>query len=101
VNRVLKFILIAAGSLAVLAIAAVAVVLLTFDPNRYKPDIEAAVQQATGRALTINGKLGVAVSLTPTLRCAPPMSASPTRQVIAARKWPRCKALICRLACCH
>jgi AsmA protein len=78
VNRPLKFVLIGLGAIVLLAATAVAVVLMTFDPNRYKPDIEAAVQQATGRTLTINGKIGVAVSMTPTLRATDVSFANPT-----------------------
>ncbi|MFZ4410871.1 MAG: AsmA family protein, partial [Paracraurococcus sp.] len=41
--------------------------LLRVDPNAYKPRIEAAVQQATGRALTLSGPIGLKLSLVPTL----------------------------------
>ena len=76
-NRPLKFVLIGLGVIILLAATAVAVVLMTFDPNRYKSDIEAAVQQATGRTLTLNGRIGVALSLTPTLRVADVSFANP------------------------
>ncbi len=67
-NRIAKIGLTILGVIVVLGATATVIALLTFDPNRYKSDIEAAVQQATGRTLTINGKIGVALSLTPTLR---------------------------------
>jgi len=40
-----------------LLIAAVIIVLLTFDPNKYKSEIAAAVNKATGRELAIQGDL--------------------------------------------
>ena len=42
------------------ASAAVAVFALTFDPNRYKGQIEAAVKEKTGRTLKLAGKLELA-----------------------------------------
>jgi AsmA protein len=45
------------GITAALLAAAVVFVLLTFDPNKYKADIAAAVHNATGRQLTIKGDL--------------------------------------------
>lgn len=42
-------------------VAAVAVFLLTFDANRYKPDIVALVKQQTGRDLDIGGDIGLSV----------------------------------------
>src|SRR3569623_384397 len=44
------------GLLALLAAAALFIV-LTFDPNKYKAEIAAAVSQATGRELTISGEI--------------------------------------------
>ena len=40
---------------------------LSFDPDRYKPQIIAAVKQATGRDLTLQGRIHLALSLQPTL----------------------------------
>lgn len=45
------------GAIVALFIAAVIVVLLVFDPNKYKAEIAAAVQKATGRELAIQGDL--------------------------------------------
>ncbi len=59
--RALKYVLIGAGGLLVLAIVAVAVFAMTFDPNRYKGQIEAAVKEKTGRTLKLEGDLKVAV----------------------------------------
>ena len=40
---------------------------LSFDPDRYKPQVVAAVKQATGRDLTLQGHIRLALSLQPTL----------------------------------
>jgi uncharacterized protein involved in outer membrane biogenesis len=62
--RIIAFIV---GGVIVLAVAGVAVFLATFDPNSYKPQIIAAVQSATGRTLTLGGRIGLSLSLQPTL----------------------------------
>jgi AsmA protein len=59
--KALKYLLIGAGGLLVLAIVAVAIFAMTFDPNRYKGQIEAAVKEKTGRTLKLEGDLKVAV----------------------------------------
>jgi AsmA protein len=46
--------------LVVLAVAAVAVFAMTFDPNKYKDDIERIARERTGRTLKIQGPLEVA-----------------------------------------
>jgi AsmA protein len=67
-KRVLKFLGLAVGGiLALLVIVAVAVTLV-FDPNDYKDEITAAVQDATGRQLALDGDLELAVF--PTIRIA-------------------------------
>jgi AsmA protein len=58
--KVLKYVLFAVGGLLVLAIAGAAIFAATFDPNRYKGQIEAAVQERTGRTLKLQGDLEVA-----------------------------------------
>jgi len=55
------------GGLIVLVVAAIAVLVARFDPNAYKPQIIAAVRSATGRELTIGGRIGLSLSLQPTL----------------------------------
>lgn len=55
--RVLKWILIAVAALVVLLIAAVVAVVVLVDPNAYKGQIAQAVEQRTGRTLTIEGDL--------------------------------------------
>ena len=56
-----------AGLVVALPVAAVAIALAVFDPNAEKPRIQAAVQAATGRALALDGPIGVKFSLVPTL----------------------------------
>src|SRR5262245_13310362 len=59
-NKPLKYSLLGLGTLVVLAIAAAAVFALTFDPNRYKPEIERLAKEKTGRTLTIKGPIRLA-----------------------------------------
>lgn len=66
-RRVLKIALLSLGGLVVLVVAGVAVLLATFDPNSFKPQIIAAVQSATGRELKLNGKIGLTLGMQPTL----------------------------------
>jgi AsmA protein len=56
----LKYGLFAIGALVLLAIGLVAYVAATFDPNAYKPEIEARVKQATGRTLKFHGDIELA-----------------------------------------
>ena len=51
--------------LLVLAVAASGYFVVTFDPGSYKPELVAAVKQATGRDLQIKGHIGLALSLSP------------------------------------
>lgn len=67
-NRILKILGIVVGVVVLLFVALVVVVSLMFDPNDYKADITAAVQEATGRQLTLDGDLEL--SLFPTIRIA-------------------------------
>ena len=65
-RRWLRRALIALAVLVLLPAAGLAVLLLTFDPNSQKPRIQAAVEAATGRSLTL-GDVGVKLALAPTL----------------------------------
>jgi len=56
----LKYSLYAVGALVLLALAAVAIVAATFDPNAYKGEIEKRVKQATGRTLKFHGDIELA-----------------------------------------
>ena len=67
-KRILKLLGIVVGAVVVLFIVVGIVVSLVFDPNDYKDEITAAVQQATGRQLTLDGDLELEVF--PTIRIA-------------------------------
>jgi AsmA protein len=67
-KRLLKFLGIAVGAIVVLFVVVAIAVGLLFDPNDYKDEITAAVQDATGRELTLDGDLSLA--LFPTIRIA-------------------------------
>jgi len=55
--RTLKIVLLTLLGLLLLAVAAAVVLLLTFDPNRYKGEIAGAVKAKTGRQVSIDGDL--------------------------------------------
>ena len=67
-NRLFKILGIGIGVVVALFVIAAVAVSLLFDPNDYKDDITAAVQNATGRELTLAGDLELAVF--PTIRIA-------------------------------
>jgi AsmA protein len=57
----------AAALLLLLAVTALGIAVTLLDPNDYKPHIVAAVQQATGRTLSLGGPLRISRSLWPTI----------------------------------
>jgi AsmA protein len=59
-NKPLKYGLLGLGTLVVLAVAGAAVFALTFDPNRYKADVERLAKEQTGRTLAIKGDIKMA-----------------------------------------
>src|SRR5690606_42085938 len=67
-GRLLKLIGIVIGALVVLVIVIAVGVALFFDPNDYKDQMTAAVANATGRELTLEGDLEL--SLFPSLSIA-------------------------------
>jgi AsmA protein len=67
-KRILKILGLAVGVVLVLLVVVAVAVTLLFDPNDYKDEITAAVQDATGRQLTLDGDLELAVF--PTIRIA-------------------------------
>ena len=67
-NRLFKFVGIAVGVIVLLFVVVAVAVTMLFDPNDYKDDITAAVQNATGRQLTLDGDLELAIF--PTIRIA-------------------------------
>ena len=77
VGRVLRLTLIGFAGLVVLVVAAGAVFVATFDANSYKPRIIAAVEQATGRTLALNGPIGLKLSLQPTIEARDVAFANP------------------------
>lgn len=66
--KLLKLLMLVAAVVLVLAMVAILVVTLLFDPNDYKPEIVTAVDDATGRTLTLEGNLELQVF--PRLRIA-------------------------------
>lgn len=58
--KILKISLWLVGGLVLLALVAVAIFALTFDPNRYKDDIQRVVKERTGRTLQLKGPLDLA-----------------------------------------
>lgn len=59
--KALKYVLYALGALIVLLIAVVAFVVLTFDPNSYKPQMISFVKEKYGRTLSIPGDIKLSI----------------------------------------
>ena len=77
-RRAWRYGLLGAGAVVVLAVCAGAVFAVRFDPNSLKPRIEAAVRQATGRDLSLNGPISLKWSLWPTVVLRDVAFANPT-----------------------
>ena len=77
VRRTVRYGLFGVVALLVLIVAAGALFLARFDPNSLKPRIEAAVEQATGRTLTLNGPIRLTWSLSPTVALSDVALANP------------------------
>jgi AsmA protein len=60
-RKPVKYGLLGLGAVLVLLVGAVAIFALTFDPNRYKGQAEAAVKEKTGRTLKLAGNIELAV----------------------------------------
>ena len=58
--KAIKLILYVVAGLVVLLVLAVAIFAMTFNPNRYKGQVESLVKEATGRTLKLRGDLEVA-----------------------------------------
>lgn len=59
-NKPLKYGLLGLGALLLLVVAGVAVFAMTFDPNRYKGQVERLVKEKTGRTLQLKGDIQLA-----------------------------------------
>ena len=59
-KKAVKFILWGLIAVALLLIAGAAILAATFDPNRYKPEIERLTREQTGRTLKLGGSLQLA-----------------------------------------
>jgi AsmA protein len=57
--KLVKYLAIGAGVLVALIVVAIAIVAATFDPNQYKPRVIELVKEKYGRALTIDGTIGL------------------------------------------
>ncbi len=62
-----RLILLAAVVVLALPVLGAALLLASFNPNRYAPQIIAAVEQATGRPLTIGGPIRLRLSFSPVI----------------------------------
>jgi AsmA protein len=71
-----RALLIVAGTLAALFIAAIGIVIGTFDPNSWKPRIQEAAMRATGRELSLNGPITLKWSMVPTIEARDVMLAN-------------------------
>src|SRR5271163_1170082 len=66
----MRLLLLVLAGLAILAVAALVAVPRFIDWNRFKPEIAALAERATGRRLTIDGDVGFALLPVPTLSAA-------------------------------
>lgn len=58
-NKIIKYTGIVFGLVISVMVAAIVIIILTFDPNDYKDEISSLVKSQTGRTLTIQGDLGL------------------------------------------
>src|SRR2546421_6616987 len=58
--KAIRYTLYAIGGLVILLVLGVAVFAMTFDPNKYKGQIETLVKEKTGRTLSLKGDLELA-----------------------------------------
>jgi AsmA protein len=75
--RPLRVALIGLGAVVVIGVGAGAIAIARFDPDSLKPRIEEAVKRATGRDLSLNGKIGLKLSLSPAVQVADVAFANP------------------------
>src|SRR5467141_2648763 len=60
-KKPVKYLWLALGGVVALVVVAIVVFALTFDPNRYKGEIERMAMERTGRTLKLQGELKLAV----------------------------------------
>ena len=65
--KILKWLLISLAALLVLGIAAVVIIVTSYDYNELKPGIIAVVKKETGRDLKLDGDISISLSLSPAL----------------------------------
>jgi uncharacterized protein involved in outer membrane biogenesis len=65
--KAIKWIVISLAALVVVGVAAVVIVITSYDYNTLKPEISAAVLEETGRELKIDGDVDLSISLSPSL----------------------------------
>ncbi|MFW5911091.1 MAG: AsmA family protein, partial [Thiohalospira sp.] len=58
-RKLLRYLLVGVAALVALLIAAAVILPLVIDPDDYRDEIEAAVNEATGRELAIEGSIGL------------------------------------------
>src|SRR5205809_7859899 len=58
--KAIRYTLYGIGGLLILLVLGVAIFAMTFDPNRYKGQIESLVKEKTGRTLSLKGNLELA-----------------------------------------
>src|SRR5438034_7616164 len=59
-KKPIKYLWLALSGVVALVVAGIVVFALTFDPNRYKGDIERIAKERTGRTLRLQGELKLA-----------------------------------------
>ena len=59
--KIVKYSLLAAAGIVALVVLALVILVATFDPDKYKPQIAAAVKEKTGRTLAIEGNIGLSL----------------------------------------
>jgi AsmA protein len=59
--KIVKYALYALAGLVALLVIAVAVLVATFDPNKYKGELARVVKEKTGRTLAVEGKIGLSL----------------------------------------
>ena len=59
--KILKYALYTLAGLVALVVIAIAVLVATFDPNKYKGELARVVKEKTGRTLAVEGQIGLSL----------------------------------------